>query len=300
MDLMGTVKVKKWSPNVKIGTHWYSVINPNPKRWRSGTKLVQHILEHRTANRATGKAIDDARNLLARSYLRLLGDHARAAHYYSISIGPGRRANARHVSNLAECYYHLGSKIMAVELLRRYGMERNGTPGAIKLWARMGYMNHAMSAAKGAMSGRAAPAAMLAAGDVCRKAGDLKKAAEFYDQAARRLQKRWKMIAQKAAEGMRAAAAVDVSRIADGQYKGKGEGYVGTIEVEVTVSAGRIEDVKIVSTRENMPFTALTDVPKSIIEKQGLKGIDTTTGATMTSEAVVHGVAMALAGATKK
>ena len=301
MDLDGTRKLKGWHPNVKIGAHWYSIINPNPGRWKSGTKLVQHVTEYRIKNNS--RMTNEAAGTLARSYLRLLKDHARAAYWYEFVMKGGGRQHAGNISNLAECYFHLGSKPMAMALLRRYGLDRNGTPVSIKLWAAMGDVNRALSTAKAAARGRGAGMALVAAGDVSRKAGDLERAAAFYEQAEGKFQpkaKKWRALAASAATAMRIASRLDLAKIPDGAYTGSGMGFRGNVEVKVVVKAGRIESVTVTKHREDGPFTSITDVPKSIVEKQGFKGIDTVSGATCTNEAIIRGAAAALEKGMKK
>ncbi|MFO0817710.1 MAG: FMN-binding protein [Pirellulales bacterium] len=85
-----------------------------------------------------------------------------------------------------------------------------------------------------------------------------------------------------------------------GEYRAKSLGYEGDVEVEVTVRAYRIEDVKIVDHKEKQFYSALTDMPRQIIKKQTVKGVDATSRATITAEAVLNATAKALAAATGK
>ena len=80
-----------------------------------------------------------------------------------------------------------------------------------------------------------------------------------------------------------------------GTYTGKGAGINGEIEVEVTVSANEITDVKVLSHKETPGVSdlALSDVPANIVEHQSL-GVDAIAGATESSKGILEAVANAL------
>ena len=86
-----------------------------------------------------------------------------------------------------------------------------------------------------------------------------------------------------------------MSRIPDGTYTGASLAYVGELTVAVTVQSGRIKSVRITKHQDKQYFSALTDTPSQIISKPGLKGVDATTGATITSQAIIDATAKALA-----
>jgi uncharacterized protein with FMN-binding domain len=65
--------------------------------------------------------------------------------------------------------------------------------------------------------------------------------------------------------------------------------------VELVVAGGRIDSVKVAKHKDDIFFTSLTDVPKAIVDRQGLGGIDAVSGATVTSMAIVNAAAKALA-----
>jgi uncharacterized protein with FMN-binding domain len=90
---------------------------------------------------------------------------------------------------------------------------------------------------------------------------------------------------------------LDLTQVADGKYRANSPGYAGEIHVEVEVQQGRIEAVRIVGHQEKQFYSALTDTPRKIIEKQGVKGIDATSSATITSEAIINATAKALSSA---
>jgi uncharacterized protein with FMN-binding domain len=76
--------------------------------------------------------------------------------------------------------------------------------------------------------------------------------------------------------------------------------YAGPLYVEVAVKGGRIESVRVTKHQEKQFYSALTDTPSQIVQKQGVKGVDAVTGATMTSEAILNATAKALAEGMRK
>ena len=80
-----------------------------------------------------------------------------------------------------------------------------------------------------------------------------------------------------------------------GTYTGKGTGMGGEVQVEVVFSADRIESVTVGEHHETAGISdpAIERLPAAIVEAQGL-GVDTVTGATMTSNAILDAVADAV------
>ncbi len=80
-----------------------------------------------------------------------------------------------------------------------------------------------------------------------------------------------------------------------GRYQGTGEGYGGTITVEVEVSADRIEAVSILSHNESRGVceAAFEQIPAEIL-RQGTPYVDLVAGATLTSQGVIDAAAQAL------
>lgn len=84
----------------------------------------------------------------------------------------------------------------------------------------------------------------------------------------------------------------------DGTYEGEGTGYSGKLKVEVTVSGGKIADIKITETSDDQAYLGLaSELIDSIIEKQSTDGIDTVSGATFSSRGILEAVSDALEGA---
>lgn len=83
--------------------------------------------------------------------------------------------------------------------------------------------------------------------------------------------------------------------MSDGTYTGEGKGRNGTITVEVTVKAGKLDAVKVVKHTETVGISdaAVTDFPKAIVAAQST-AVDAVAGATMTSEGIRAAVAQAI------
>lgn len=85
----------------------------------------------------------------------------------------------------------------------------------------------------------------------------------------------------------------------DGTYEGTGKGKNGDVKVSVTVAGGKITDVKVGdhSETEGIADKAIDEVPAAIVEKNGTEGVETASGATMTSQAIIDAVNQALESA---
>jgi uncharacterized protein with FMN-binding domain len=240
---------------------------------------------------------------LGRMYHDLLQDYARAAFWWKkAGVDRTERASISAV-HLAECYAKLGCKEMAVELLGdippHFAM--------IKAWADMGEIDRALRLAEANTRGPYADIAYIYAGDACRVAGRHEKALEYYDkllalpadgQGWRRIQQN-QARARDNAEGIKLFEMLELSRVPDGTYRSSCVGFKGDVHVEVGAKSGRIVSVRVTRHEEKQFYTALTDTPRKIIAKQGVKGVDATSGATITSEAIINATAKALAGAMR-
>lgn len=76
-----------------------------------------------------------------------------------------------------------------------------------------------------------------------------------------------------------------------GTYAAAAEGKKGPVNISVTFSSDRIESIEILDNYETprISAAAFTAIPEAIIEHQSLQ-IDTITGATLASMAVINGV----------
>ena len=83
-----------------------------------------------------------------------------------------------------------------------------------------------------------------------------------------------------------------------GVYEGEGTGIGGALKVAVTVSETEIEQVEIVSHGETAGISdpAIERIPAAIVEKQSL-AVDTVSGATVTSGAILEAAEKALEAA---
>jgi uncharacterized protein with FMN-binding domain len=279
-----------WAPEKHLAQYLQSVIEPNESRWREGVKLLHKAL---TVNRDDRAALERTMSELARLYQYFLLDHARAAFWR-------RKAGDRDSVELAECCWRLGGTETAREMLERIGPDETRTADVIRLWAAMGDLKKALALAREKARAGMPATAYLAAAEACRRAGKHDEAVEYYRKVlaigrADRHLRRHKERARAGIEAVTAVGEVDLARVPDGTYTGSDFGYRSELEVEVTVKAGRIESVRVVREREDIALSSLTEIPRRIVEKQRLRGIDAVTGATMTSEAIVNATAKALA-----
>lgn len=85
----------------------------------------------------------------------------------------------------------------------------------------------------------------------------------------------------------------------DGTYVGVGQGKEGNVEVAVIVKDGKLSDVKVLKHQETEMIlqAAVDNVIPEIIAKQTIDGVDSVSGATLSSDAIKAGVKDALAKA---
>ena len=76
-----------------------------------------------------------------------------------------------------------------------------------------------------------------------------------------------------------------------GTYTAKGQGMGGDVEVEVVVSDNKIESIKVLNHNETSGISdpAIENIPENIVKAQGLM-VDSVSGATMTSDAILEAV----------
>jgi uncharacterized protein with FMN-binding domain len=294
LDLSWRQVKKEWAPDYNLGAYMYTVIVEHPERWREGVKLLHHVLE---VNQGDRRATDTSLRNLADRYSNLLQDYARSAYW-------NQYAGTCDPVGLAECYWKLGNTAMAVELLRTVGADRTRTARVIKAWSDVGQLEQALALADDAARGGFPDAAYLAAGDACRYHGQYGWAMQCYrkvaemPQGGRDLQAN-KARAQASLQCLKGIENVDLPRLPDGTYRGHAEaGFKGPIDVEVTVSGGRIESVRVAQHRDNWYLASIDYVPEKIVEEQGVQRVDAVTGATTTSRAIINATAAALVSAS--
>jgi uncharacterized protein with FMN-binding domain len=290
-----------WNNQRNVGQYVWDIINPNPNKWREGVRLMHHLLSiHKDDPEKQTRAMQD----LGRMYYALLQDHARAAYWWR-KAGVERRTDGYGPGvHLAECYWKLGNRQMAVALIEKLPPRFE----MIKLWADMGDLRRALAIAEPNTKGSAADVALIYAGDACRVAGQYKQALQYYQrllelpvgaQAKGRIERNQRRAAANI-QAIKLFDTLDLGRVPDGAYRSASLGYEADVQVEVVVKTNRIESVRVTGHREKQFYSSLTDTPRKIIEKQSLKGIDATSGATITSEAIINATAKALSGAMKR
>ncbi len=105
---------------------------------------------------------------------------------------------------------------------------------------------------------------------------------------------------QKTVSGQPEEADGADSPYADGTYTGEAQGYGGTVAVELTVENGEITDLTITSAeKEDTAYLdAASAVIDSILEQQSTD-VDTVSGATFSSNGILHAAEDALRKAEK-
>ncbi len=274
-----------WDANKNVGQYMWSVINENPAKWQEGVRFLHHLL---TVNKDNPDTLNRVMDMMGRSYHILLQDPARAVFWW-------RKAGTTDTAEIANCYWEMGCKEMAVELLEKIGPDQTRNCTVVKLWADMGETEKAL----GLAGERPDDAGYLAAGEACRLAGRYDEAIAFYDKVLAmpggdRDLPRNQARAKASLEAVRLFDALDLKRVRAGKYKADSMGYEFPLEVEVTVGGGRIASVKITKHQEKQFYGSLTETPALILAKQTVKGIETTSGATITSEAIINATAKAL------
>jgi uncharacterized protein with FMN-binding domain len=287
-----------WNNQKNVGQFIWDVINPNPNRWREGVKLLHHLL---TMHKDDKEKTERHMLSLAGMYHNLHEDYARAAFWYrQAGVERDPAQYSRTSPTLAECYWKLGYRAEALKLI---GKSTAMNFGHVKLLADMGETDKALQIASGAFK-TYPEEAYLYAGDACRIAGRYQQALGYYQKLVdipvpdkpngRLVKNRGRASANIAA--IKSFELFDLSKIADGTYKSSSQGYEGPVEVTVTVAGNKLADVKVSNHKEKQYYSSIADTPRKIIAKQSVRGIDTTSHATITSEAIVNAAAKALAG----
>ncbi len=291
-----------WDNQRYLGQYIWDIINPNPSRWREGVKLMHHVLSlNQDRPEARRRTMDE----LGRMYFILLQDFARAAFWWQQAQAQrGDLPGSDGGVHLAECYWRLGNKQMAVELLQKLPTSFS----MIKLWADLGELDRALKLAEANASGAYADVALLYAGDACRLCGKYAEALRYYQRAMQvpfsgRGKGRYERNQRRAAanaEAIKLYELLDLSKVPDGTYRASSVGYEAEVYVEVVVKDHRIVSVRVTDHREKQYYASMTEIPRRIVERQTVKGIDAVSGATLTSDAIVNATAKALAAAMKK
>ncbi len=288
-----------WNYTRNVDHYLYDIINSNPGRYRSGVRLMHHMLALNENNEATRARI---MNELGRMYYQFFRDYPRAAFWW-------RQAKVDHDARfihtaspacLAECYAALGNTELAAGLLHRLPV----TLPVIRAWGALKQPDKALRLAELALKQGVPPnEVFLAQGDVCRANRDFSRAIDYYQKvlelsaAGEKAQqiKKDQERARETIEIIRLFDTIDVSRIPDGAYAGRSLGYYGDIKVNAVIKAGRLESIEVTQLSDRQYFHAVDQTIQRIVSKQTVKDVDAVSGATITSEAVIRASAKALA-----
>jgi uncharacterized protein with FMN-binding domain len=294
-----------WNNQKNVGQYIWDVINPNPNQWQGGVKLLHHLLE---VNQGDPRTVQRIMNELGRMYHDLLEDYPRAAYWWRRAGADRGAVEGRSGPQLAECYWRMGNREMALELLEKLARSDNGGTlvNCVKVWTAMGEIGKAETLVR-----RLAPAyekqgvspgeIYLLLGDAYRSSGNYAQAQQWYQRTAAlsdglkgRIQKQ-KERAQASLVSLSLFEKSDVARVADGTYRASSLGYEDLIHVEVVVRNHQIQDVRVTQHREKQFYSSISDTTAKIIDKNSVQGVDTTSSATITSEAIIDATAKALA-----
>lgn len=293
-----------WDNQKNVGQYVWDVINPNPGKWREGVRLMHLLLQK---HQGDVEKRTRAMNELGRMYHDLLEDYPRAAFWWrQAKVDQPNSRFSRSAALLAGCYARLGNKPMAVQLLQKLEKQRMNI-NVVKVWGDLGEADRAIRLSARFAKSSPGEAAMLAA-DACRVAGRTKDAISHYNKVLRvpatgPQEGRIERLHARAKANLEAIVLyelADVTKVPDGRYAADSLGYEGPVRVEVVVEGGAIESVRVTDHIEKQFYAAMTDTPAKIIAKQSVRGIDATSNATITSEAIINATAKALASAEAK
>lgn len=103
----------------------------------------------------------------------------------------------------------------------------------------------------------------------------------------------------KNTEAVSISAVQEADSYTDGIYTGSAQGYGGLTTVQVTVSNGKIADVKILSHHDDSPYITNASTLTSRIVQAQSTNVDTVSGATYSSAGIINAVRNALIQAGK-
>lgn len=287
-----------WNAKTQCGVWSWDVINPNPKRWKEGTKFWHFVLTNAKQNNLPD-AEKNATMQLGRCYGDLLQDWPRAIYWYQQAETKYGRTDDR-VVDTANALWRLGSRTMALQTVKPLTQDATRHGALIKLYADLGEFATASRLAQDRVS-VSEDIGWYMAGYTAQQEGAWAKALDHFKKAAASKQaasgRDWKQTVERAKAAIQAITlfeTLDLKKVADGTYRDSSTGYAGPVGVEVLVAAQRITSVKVTDHHEKQYYNSFVEVPAEIIAKQHVKGVDATMGATITAEAIVYATAKAL------
>jgi uncharacterized protein with FMN-binding domain len=204
---------------------------------------------------------------------------------------------------LAECYWRMGNRPLAMQNLVSRTYNAGAAANAVKLYGNMGDLDQATRMAERIARSQASYQGFMALGDAMRQAGRFDQAIAFYNNVLsdknfrnQEYENRFKARAKESIEAIELFEKADVSSLSDGKYESHSTGYNGRLDVAVNVEGGKIKSVKVTQHKEKQFYSAFTDTEASILKLQTVRGVDGTSGATITSRAIVNATAKALSG----
>lgn len=295
---------------VNVDDYLSQVVYTDPSKYKAGIKLVDHLM---TLHQEDSTKLQRSLDTLGNMYYQLMGDYARAAFWWQKS---GETGGTVDPIKTAHCYYELGSKSAAQELLLQINeTAARNNKDLIKMWAQIGDIDKALemveSFSGGGRGGMAQNDKYLFSAELCRGAGQYDKAIEFYEKALAssdagapaRGGQGGRSIQTRAANNLAAVKLMkdlDLRKVPDGSYTAQAQSYGGNLTVKVDCKSGKIVSVQVVGNTDTPNYFARGRVTTdNIVHNEGFEGVAAITGATITSDAIIYATARALAGAVQ-
>jgi len=261
-------------------------------------------------------------NTLGEMFYKLFDDYTRAAFWWQKYAERGGSIDSL---KMARCYFELGSKATAAELLSQAdsSYSRNNKD-LIKLWAKIGEVDKALEMIesdsapsssinrvgfRGGMVNSQSEKYLIAA-EICRGAGRYDDAIAYYEKVLAlpesytrpmsHHETDGKVKAESNLEATRLLKRLDLKRVPDGSYTASTIGYGGPLTIKVVIDSGNIESVEVTRHWETYSYFIMAlPTARQIVTRQGFEGVDLITGATVTSDAIINAAAIALVNAMK-
>ena len=151
----------QWDNQRNVGQYLWDVVNPNPSKWKSGVRFMHFMLKKHADNVEVRTRVMER---LGKMYFDFFRDYPRAAFWWRAAKVDESKESPTGI-HLAECYWRMGNREMAEELLK----ELPNFHPAIKLWADMGNTDQALRVANAFAQSGYTDMAYLSAGDACRR-----------------------------------------------------------------------------------------------------------------------------------
>lgn len=262
-------------------------IRPKPANWKLGIKVVSEAIR---VNKNSPERLRQTYEALGDMFVGMMGDFDHAAHYYRLC------GTQKVYDRLALCYWKLGNKTMASDLLNSLSTDPTPTGGVIRMWGYLQEPQKATELAEASAKDGNKETLYLAAGDALRTCGQGDKAIEYYQKAMNLDTKdaRTKPAAQLNINALKALAKLEMSHLRDGKYTETVQGYSGDLTMELAIRSGKIASAKVTDHKEDGALLSTTEIPARIVKAQGFRGIDAVSGATTSSSAILDAAIMAL------